>query len=169
MNQSLGITEANVNLDVALRCERILTARGYTVRMSRRTDVFIPLQQRAAEANSWGANYFISIHSNSSIFSHANGCEVLYYPTSVRGKQLAEEVLHQLLLQTHLTDRGVQPRPDLAVLRLTNMPAILTEMAFISNPTEGALLATPEFRQQCAQGIADGVTQYIIEHNLTLL
>lgn len=163
VNIALGLREADVNLDTALRLERILKNRGYETKMSRTTNKYVSLTERAALANEWGADYFISVHSNSNESPEANGTEVLYYPGSVKGEGLAREVLHQLVLQLRRPNRGIIPRPNLAVLRLTNMPAILTEMAFISNPTEALLLADPEFRQAAAQGIADGITQFIKE------
>ena len=164
VNLSLGITEAEVNLDTALRLERILKARGYETKMSRTTDVFIPLATRAQMANEWGANYFVSVHSNASEDPLSSGTETLYYSDNSPGHELAKEIQHQLILQNGLKNRGVIPRPGLAVLRLTAMPAVLAEMAFISNPQEAVLLSTPDFRQRCAQGIADGVTEYIRTH-----
>lgn len=161
VNSSLNLTEASVNLDTALRLNRILLNRGYLTKMSRTTDVFVPLAERAAMANSWGANYFISVHSNASENPTVSGTETLYYSNGSPGHALAIEVQHQLVLQNGLNDRGVIARPGLAVLRLTTMPAILVELAFISNPREAILLSTPDFRQSCAQGIADGLTQYL--------
>jgi len=161
VNEELGITEANVNLDTALRLEHILKNRGYETKMSRATDVFVPLSERAAMANNWGANYFISVHSNASENPQAGGTETLYHGGSPRGMALAKEIQNQLVLQLGLNDRGIISRPSLAVLRLTKMPAVLSEMAFISNPKEARLLASAEFRQRAAQGIADGVTEYL--------
>lgn len=161
MNESYGLTEAYVNLDTAKRLQSILNARGYDTQMSRTTDVFLGLKERVDLANNWGANYFISIHSNSSENTSASGTETLYYRNNTPGQVLANEVQVQLILQTDLPDRGIKSFPNLTVLRLTNMPAILVELAFISNPNDVVLLDTPEFRQKSAQGIADGLTNFI--------
>ena len=163
VNTAVGITEANVNLDTALRLQRILQNRGYTTMMSRTSDVFVPLQERARMANNWGADYFISVHANANVNPNAGGTETLYYSNGSKGHALAQEIQHQLILQNGLADRGVIPRPGLAVLRLTNMPAVMAETAFVSNPREAMLLSTPDFRQRSAQGIADGLTQYMKE------
>jgi len=161
VNQNFGITEASVNLDTANRLNNILTARGYETRMSRTTDTFVGLRERAEMANDWGADYFISVHSNANDNPSANGTETLYHRNNTRGERLANEIQKELILQTNRTDRGIVERPNLAVLRLTNMPAVMAELAFISNPEEAALLSTPEFRQKAAQGIADGITNFI--------
>lgn len=161
VNENLGLTEAFVNLDTAKRLQSILNARGYETKMSRTTDTFVGLRERANMANEWGANYFISVHANSVDNPNANGTETLYYKNNTPGEALANEIQENLILQTNLADRGIKPRPNLAVLRLTNMPAVMAELAFISNPTEAALLATPEFRQKFAQGIADGLINFI--------
>ena len=161
VNESFGITEAFVNLDIAKRLQSILYARGYETMMSRTTDDFVGLRERANMANNWGANYFISVHSNASENPNANGTETLYHRENTTGERLANEIQVQLILQNNLSDRGIIPRPNLAVLRLTNMPAVMAEVAFISNPKEAALLASPEFRQQSAQAIADGFTNFI--------
>ena len=73
VNESFGITEAFVNLDIAKRLQSILYARGYETMMSRTTDDFVGLRERANMANNWGANYFISVHSNASENPNANG------------------------------------------------------------------------------------------------
>ena len=161
VNQGLNLKESDVNLDTTLRLNRILQNRGYLTKLSRTTDVFVSLQDRAKMANDWGADYFISVHSNASVNPSVGGTETLYYSNNSPGHELAIEVQNQLILQNGLQDRGVIPRPGLAVLRLTRMPAILAELAFISNPQEAILLSSPEFRQRSAQGIADGLTQYI--------
>ena len=162
-NLAYGLRESMLNLDMALILRDILQRRGHTVRMSRTTDVYVGLAERAAMANQWGADYFVSIHNNANDNPAANGTETLYHPNSTRGRALAAEVQRQALRQLGLADRGIIPRPNLAVLRLTNMPAIMTEFAFISNPREATLLTRADFRAKAAQAVADGLTQYMRE------
>lgn len=163
VNPEFNISEQEVNLDVANRLQTILNNRGYDTMISRDGDYYVGLRARADMANNWGADYFISIHCNSAQDPSANGTETLYYISSEISEELANDVQTQLILQTNQRDRGIKPR-NLAVLRLSNMPAVLAEIAFISNPNEAYLLSQPSFRQQCAQGIADGVTQFINTH-----
>lgn len=160
VNTEYNISEATINLDVAKKLDVILKNRGYETKLSRDGNYYVSLSKRAEMANNWYANYFVSIHCNSAADSSANGTETLYYLTSKKGEALANEVQVQLILQNGLRDRGIKPR-NLAVLRLTNMPAILVELAFISNNNEAYLLSQSSFQDKCALGIADGLTQYI--------
>lgn len=160
VNTSLGIHEADINLDVALKLGDVLESIGHTIRYSRSTNVFVSLNNRAKMANDWGANYFISIHCNSSENKSANGTETLYYRDATSSAWLAEDIQIALIKAISLTDRGIKPR-NLAVLRLTRMPAVLVELAFISNNTEAQLLVNPTFQQDCADGIALGIQTFL--------
>lgn len=111
------------------------------------------------EENKSGADLFISVHCNSFSVDSAHGVESLYYPTSTKGKKLAECVQKGLLSKTGLFNRGCKMRRDLHVLKATKAPAVLVECAFISNPEEERLLKNkPEV---FAQGIADGIEKYV--------
>lgn len=92
--------------------------------------------------NKSGATCFISIHCNSFGNETAHGTEVLYYPSSGKGKTLAAIMQEQLVKITGLTNRGIKPRADLHVLKATKAPAILIETAFVSNQKEENLLKT---------------------------
>jgi len=154
-----GLEEATVNLDVSLRLGDILTSRGYEVNYSRTTNVNVSLAQRARLANLWGADYFVSIHCNSAVNTTYNGTESFYYRVGTVAQRFAETVNTALVRQIELVDLGVKAR-NLAVLRLTSMPAILVELAFLSNPREARLLATESFRQNCAVGISNGIIEF---------
>lgn len=154
-----GLREADVNLDTSLKLGRILVTWGYQVNYSRTDNTSVSLSQRARMANNWNADYFVSIHCNSSVNPNANGTETFYYRIGSIAENFAYTVNEALVRQIELRNRGIQDR-DLAVLRLTTMPAILVELAFISNPAEAQLLSTNEFRQNCAIGIANGIAEF---------
>lgn len=154
-----GLREADVNLDVALRLGRILTEWGYEIMYSRTEDATVSLSQRANMANNWGADYFVSIHCNSNVNPVYRGTQTFYYRAGTTSQRFATVVNNALVAQIGLPDLGTASA-NFAVLRLTRMPAILVEMAFISNPTEAALLATPSFRENCAIGIANGIAEF---------
>ncbi len=162
-NQTTGLTEAFVTLDVAQKLKRILQKRQYNILMSRNSDNYVSLFERANKANEWDADYFVSIHCNSNHNSYATGSETFYYKHGIRAESFADIVQQQLILQIKTLDRGIKTA-NFAVLRLTKMPAILVEIAFISNEHEAYLLGTSSFREQCAQGIADGITEYLRSH-----
>ena len=154
-----GLREADVNLDVALKLGRLLTSRGYEVRYSRTENETVSLTQRANMANEWGADYFVSIHCNSNIDPDINGTSTYYYRTRTTAEEFAIVVNNNLVRQIELKDLGVFTA-NFAVLRKTSMPAILVELAFISNPLEAQLLSTNTFRQNCAIGIYNGIAQF---------
>lgn len=157
--KTTGLEEAYVNLDVSLRLGRILTSWGYDANYSRTENTSLSLSARAAMANQWGADYFVSIHCNSAINTSYNGTETFYYRERTTAERFAQTVNTALVNQIGLVDLGVKAR-DLAVLRLTRMPAILVELAFLSNPAEAQLLGTASFRENCAIGIANGIAQF---------
>ena len=117
------------------------------------------LRVRVNDANSWGADYFISIHTNASVSSSANGTEVLVYSSPSRAASLAEDVLREVTEITGFPNRGVKLRPGLYVLRRTNMPAILVELGFISNPYEASFMANNP--NLFARGIYQGLLDYL--------
>ena len=114
---------------------------------------------RVREANSWGADVFISIHTNASVNPSANGTEALVYSAeSTVALALAESILTELTLVTGLRNRGVVLRPGLYVLRRTRMPSVLIELGFISNPAEAELMASSP--ALFALGIYRGILDY---------
>lgn len=118
------------------------------------------LQARCDIANELGADIFISIHCNGSSSSAAHGTENFAASTDLPGQQLGRYVQAAVLEQTRQRDRGARVT-DFYVLRWTNMPAILVETGFMSNPTEGARIANPSWRQSYVRGIVNGVNRWM--------
>lgn len=158
-----GLQEAAVNLDITLRVGRILTGWGYPVAYSRTTDKTVSLAKRAEMANISGAEYFVSIHCNSNENRAAGGASTYYLKDKSISEELAFDVNQSLVEATQLRNLGIISA-NFAVLRLTRMPAILVETAFISNFTEAELLSQPYFRENCALGIANGIIRYITRY-----
>lgn len=156
---SNGLREADVNLDVAFRLGRLLKARGYDILYSRTEDVTVGLKERADLANEWGADYFVSIHCNSNVNPVYTGTSTYYYREGSTSSRFAQTVNNALVAMIETKNLGIM-QANFAVLRLTRMPAILVELAFISNPYEASLLATPSFRENCAVGIANGIIEF---------
>ena len=117
------------------------------------------LTSRVNEANSWGADVFISLHTNASPNPQANGTEALIYSrSSTTALGLAESILSELTQVSGLRNRGVVERPGLYVLKRTAMPAVLVEMGFITNRYEAELMAySPGL---FAEGIYRGIVEY---------
>lgn len=148
-------------MDIAKRLGGILTANGITVNYTRTTDTFVELDDRAAIANRWKADYFISIHCNASTDRQARGAETYCYDFGGEGEKLAREVQATVVAATGLASRADVKKANFAVLRETTMPAILIEMAFISNHDEEKKLASADFRQKAAGAIAKAICFYL--------
>ncbi len=160
-----GTSEADVTLDMAKRLRSILISRGWQVRMTRDTDVDVyapndsahdELQARVNVANGAGARLFISIHANSFINSGPYGTTC--YISKSNDLALAR-LIERELASDGTKDDGIV-KSHLYVTLHTLMPAVLIETAFLSNPSDLALLTSPEWRQRVAQSIADGIDQY---------
>lgn len=161
-----GYREQDIVYEIGVRLAAILRENGYETRLSRPlettqlgTSTATSLAARVNEANAWGADYFISLHTNSSVNPQAGGTEILVYSLTSPAYPLAESILEQLTLATGFRSRGVVPRPGLYVLKKTQMPALLAELGFISNPEEAALMANSP--GLFARGIANGIIDYL--------
>lgn len=117
------------------------------------------LQARADIANIAGADLFISVHTNGAYSRSARGFETFASRRDARGVALSAVVQRSVVRSTGLRDRGAQTQ-DFFVCRWTNMPAILVETGFVTNPYDAALLKDPAFRSRIAEGIARGIDEW---------
>jgi N-acetylmuramoyl-L-alanine amidase len=173
-----GLVEKDLNLLVAQEVAGLLEAEGVTVVLTRPSDYRTTLASRAAIATSLGADAFVSIHHNADPDgpSERPGTETYYQIDDPSSKRLAGLVYEELLAALSAydvdwvadTDAGAKYRLNqrgsdyYGILRdSAGVPAVLVEAAFLSNPAEEALLATPEFRTAEAQAIARGVLRYL--------
>lgn len=161
-----GLREQDLTYRIGQDLAELLRRSGnYEVRLSRPspstqigTSNTSSLRQRVNDANSWGADYFISLHTNASDISSATGVEAYAYARNTRGYNLGEDIVENLAEATGLRNRGIKVRPGLYVLKNTNMPAVLVEMGFITNPRDAALMNNnPEL---FARGIYNGIVEY---------
>jgi N-acetylmuramoyl-L-alanine amidase len=160
-----GVAEADLTLDMAKRLRDLLVARGWEVKMTRDTDVDVyaandsahdELQARVDVANSAGARLFVSIHANAFIKSGPYGTTTyISKPDDVAFARIVERDL----AADGTKDDGVV-KSHLYVTYHTRMPAVLVETAFLSNPSDYALLTSAAWRQKVAQEIADGIGEY---------
>jgi N-acetylmuramoyl-L-alanine amidase len=155
-----GLKEKDVNLAVGLKLAELLKPIA-EVKLTRTKDIAVSLKDRAAIANSWGADYFISVHSNSFTDRKVGGVETWAYAPGGNGEKLAKAVQAELVKVTGFANRGVKFNSKFAVLRDTKAPAILTETGFISNSAEEKLLKTTAFQEKIARAIAQGVANRI--------
>lgn len=167
-----GLKEQDVTVEIALKLKPLLERNGFEVKMSRNSlkdtvaeGLNASLAGRYNAANSWDADIFVSIHCNSAN-TKAYGCETYYYTGSSKGRRLADCVQPELAKETGLCNRGVKSA-NFAVIKHTNMPAILVETAFIDNYDDNRFLASDDGKYKCAVGIYKGICDYLgIEYKL---
>ncbi|SDD90326.1 N-acetylmuramoyl-L-alanine amidase family protein [Sporomusa acidovorans] len=171
-NPVTGLQEADVALAVSKLVAHYLDAAGCEVRLTR-TEQEQPetddLSYRTGIANDWQADLFISVHCNSVNYEYAQGTETWYCDGSVNGKKLAAYIQNQIIKSIkypdgrNIANRGVRDAVPgvngLYVLSHTDCPAVLVEMAFISNTEDEKLLA--DRQDDFARAIARGVTDYL--------
>jgi N-acetylmuramoyl-L-alanine amidase len=155
-----GLKEKDILLDVALRVKNKLENAGATVIMTRSTDVFLELEERAAIANKSGGSAFVSIHANAAA-SAATGTETYYDSQYQKEKslELANSIQSNLVKTLGTRDRGVKEY-GFYVVKYTRIPSVLVELGFITNPDEAARLATGTYRDQAASAIVVGLKEY---------
>lgn len=155
-----GKNEKWYNLDIAKRVEAILTAKGVSVKMTRTTDVFVGLDERAQMANDWNADLFVSIHNNAFFDKNTNGTMTFYYTGSYKGKEYATIIQNDLLKYLGSKDLGVKSN-TFVVIKKTKMPAVLVEIGCLTNEGERAKLDTEEYRQKAAESLAESILKII--------
>lgn len=157
------LNEKDINLDIALRMNRMLQEAGIRTLMLREDDKSISLYERPALANAAMGDLYIGIHNNSSENPNANGVEVYYYSKEqesdygIYTKELAELVQNEMVNTLGLFNRGAKSDSAYAVLNKTQMPAIIIEGAFLSNTENLKLMMTDEFREKYALTAAKSI------------
>lgn len=152
-----GLQEKNIVLDVGQRFKRLLDAdtadtRGggrWVALLTRNSDVFVSLSARAAFSNNQDADRFMSIHANAFANASANGTETFAFAEGGTGAALRNLVQAEMIAAWRLTNRGNKVA-NFAVLRDTAAPAVLHELAFITNATDAAKLGSATERQKAA-------------------
>lgn len=156
------LTEKELTLDIAKRLNTLLKEKGINTYMIRSEDCNVDNYERAYLANLINAKLFISIHINGMESKSYNGTMTLYCPSSSKafnGKDLAAIVQRNMVKALKTVDRGLRSRSDLIVLRETNMPAVIAEVAFITNKSDRTNLQKEAFRQKAAQALCESVIE----------
>jgi N-acetylmuramoyl-L-alanine amidase len=166
-----GIHEADLNLAVALRLRELLQRAGVRVVMTRTTTSGTSMGNiaRARIANRAHAALFLRIHADGSSSHAAAGTHTLYPvlhdgwtdDVYAQSKRAATLVQRELVRALGFPDRGLQERSDFTGFNWSDVPVILVEMGFMTNPTEDRLLATNAYRQRAAIGLCRGTLRFL--------
>lgn len=162
-----GLHEEDITYQVGAYLADILSSDSrFEVRTSRTTPTEVlgtsnatSLRTRVERANSWPADYFISIHVNANNNPAINGTEVYIYRTGTQSERLAQAILNEIVRRVGTKDNGVRTNPALYVLRKTNMPAVLVELAYITNEQDVEKLSNDQY--QFAYGIYVGLLNFL--------
>jgi N-acetylmuramoyl-L-alanine amidase len=162
-----GVTEKELNLIMGKLIADKLTAEGANVIITRRTDVFITLPNRAKIANDNDADLFISTHINSTAKGGSqSGSIVFHHKGNEVGKMLAQCIFDEIADVNGLPDLGVWSdgriyQSGFSVLRNTKMPGVLLELGFMNNPTDRNRMVTKDFQDKVAAAVVKGIKVYL--------
>ena len=127
-----GFTEAATVLQISKKIGNMLEGAGHEVLLTRTDDVNDNLLMwRVNKASAFYADIFVSIHCNSFKDPEAHGTEVWYYPGSEKGELLAGCIQQAMVANCQTADRGLKTNDEWDVLKYTDCPAVLVELAFI--------------------------------------
>ncbi len=154
-----GLLEKHLTLDLAERIEKILSGKGFSVELTRRSDEFVDFEERARIANREPNTILVSLHFNAHTDRSISGTETLYWPGSESGRELASYVQSELGRRLVTRNRGFRPE-RLKVLELSQSTGILIECGFISNRWENQRCGAVWFRQILAEEIVQGLLRY---------
>ena len=159
--------EKDVVLDIAKRAEKYLREKyGYTVKLTRSTDIFIERYDRAPLAKSMGGVVFVSLHNNADPTRSADGIETYYSANTnqaSRSRSLATSIqknVMSMMSSSGMGSRGVKTN-IFTVINHNLMPSALVELGFITSAKDVALLRNGGSRQKMAEGVAEGIVEYL--------
>jgi len=161
-----GLNESDINFQVGLYLANLLNNDNrFETRLSRPTPETVlgtsnatSLQERVRMANSWPADYFISIHCNINPNPAINGTEIYLYQYGTQANWLAQHVMDGITQTVGTRNNGIRLNPTLYVLRRTQMPAILVELGYLSNQSDAQKLRDNPWG--FAYGIYLGILRY---------
>lgn len=155
------IHEWEFNHPTSKKLDEILKQLGFSVLLVSDTEEDTALKERTDKANLFNADLFISIHFNALTgkWGTQSGIETYHYPTSSKGKKVAEYIQKNLIENTSRKNRGVKGA-NFFVLRETKMPSVLVECGFMDNLAEAKLMLNEDYQMKCAESIAMGICEY---------
>lgn len=157
-----NVNEKDLNLDIALRLEKLLKAKKIKTYVVRQDDTYVGLYDRPWLANALNATLLMSIHNNSSESASAKGTETLYANNvkgSLTSSKFADILQSSLVSGLKSNNRKTVERPNLVVLKYAKMPACISEIGFLTNTTDRNNLSSATYRQKTAQALCNAIVK----------
>jgi N-acetylmuramoyl-L-alanine amidase len=155
-----GIREKTVVLDVGLKLERDLAYSGVKANMTRSNDTFVELDERAAMSNREKVDLFVAVHADAAERTSAYGFTVYVGRGAGPRSHAAAAAIERSMRAAGFTSQGIR-QAGYRVLVKNDMPAVLVELGYLSNPSEAAKLGDAGERSVYARAIADGIVHYL--------
>lgn len=158
-----GVSESEINLELALRLAGKLQALGMeTVLIREKDEEELTLEERVEKAQSQGADIYVSIHQNAceEDEEQIEGIETWFYGGGAQNRRLAQLVHKGAVGKTGAVDREVRETDELYVVREAAMPACLIETSFLSNSRERRAITSEAYQEKLAEGMAQGIDYY---------
>jgi N-acetylmuramoyl-L-alanine amidase len=161
-----GLFEQDVTYQVGVYLANLLNNDArFDARLSRPTSSTVlgttnasSLAERVRMANEWPANYFLSIHNNANPNPAINGTEIYLYQFNTQAHWMAQHIMNGITRAVGTRNNGIRLNPSLYVLRRTQMPSLLIELAYLSNTSDAQKLRNNQY--QFAYGIYQGILRY---------
>ena len=167
----IGVNQAkekDVNLEIARKIKKRLEKKGWEVVMTREKDEMLgdpqagnnkihDMKARVEQINKTMPQAAVSIHQNSYQDAQIHGAQVFYYSHSEEGKRMAEVMQKALLKADEENTRQAKANDTYYLLKRTEVPTIIVECGFLSNPEEAAKLVSPKYQEKLAEAIAEGI------------
>ena len=168
-----GVKEKDVNLSIALKCKSILEQNGIHVQMTRESDCSLEdasvtnkkasdLKNRKIIMTTKTVDCAVSIHQNSYPDPSQYGAQVFYHPSNEKSKRLASFIQAQTLnLMGKENKREIKSNSDYYLLKDNNVPTVIAEICFLSNPSEAEMITDEQIQEKAAFAISMGIMQYL--------
>jgi N-acetylmuramoyl-L-alanine amidase len=170
----VGVVEKEVSLAISIYLRDLLQQSGALVFMTRETDLELSseedkrlrrrkiedLKNRVKLINESDADYLVSVHLNSIPSPKWRGAQTFFHPQFKESEEMALFVQDELIRNLENTDRNAKKTQDIFILRQSELPGILVEVGFLSNPDESALLSTSEYQKSVAASIYEGILRF---------
>ncbi len=158
---TIGLQEKDVNLAITKKLAKILKNRGVKIVLTRNSDRFIQLNNRAQISNSYRPNLFVSIHADSAPNSRARGSSIYIAKSAPQRSRLAAKDITNALKAGRIKNRGIK-KANFRVLTKTITPAVLIETGYLSNINDAKLLKTSRYQNLMAESIANGICDFLL-------